>query len=63
MPHTSCNKCNMKLIQQPEKEKLLILKQKSLSFSTTNSFCMKIFFPENSPNFSFLGKPGSEANK
>ena len=48
VPHTSCSKCNMKLIQQPGKEKLLILKQKALSFSTTNIFCMKIFFLENS---------------
>ena len=52
----------MKLIQQPGKEKLLILKQKALSFSVTNTFCMKIFFPENSSDFLFLGKPGSEAN-
>ena len=27
MSHTGCSKCNMKLIQQPEKKKL-ILKQK-----------------------------------
>ena len=33
MPHTSCSKCNMKLIQQPGKEKLLISKQKILKLS------------------------------
>ena len=33
MPHTSCSKCNMKLIQQPGKEKLLISKQKTLKLS------------------------------
>ena len=63
MSHTSCSKCNMKLLQQPGNEKLLISKQKALSFSTTNTFCIKIFFPEKSSNVLFLGKPGSEANK
>ena len=33
MPHTSCSKCNMKLIQQPGKEELLISKQKTLKLS------------------------------
>ena len=42
MPRTGCSKCNMKLIKQPGKEKLLISKQKALSFNTTNTFCMKI---------------------
>ena len=32
----------MKLIQQPGKEKLLISKQKTPSFNTENTFCMKI---------------------
>ena len=38
-------------------------KRKALNFSTANTFCMKIFFLENSSNFLFLGKPRSEANK
>ena len=53
----------MKLMQQPGKEKLLILKQEALIFSTANTFCMKIFFLENSSIFLFLCKPRSEANK
>ena len=57
--HTSCSKCNMKLKQKTGEEKLLILKQKTLSFNTTIFFYMKIFFIENSLIFLFLGKPGS----
>ena len=49
----------MKLIQQPGKKKLLISKQKALNFNTTNTFCMEIFFHENSLKFLFLGKPWS----
>ena len=64
MPHTSRSKFNMKPIQQPGKEKLLVLKRKALSFSTTNTFCRKIISLENSSFFFlFLGKPGSDANK
>ena len=49
----------MKLKQKTGEEKLLILKQKTLSFNTTIFFYMKIFFIENSLIFLFLGKPGS----
>ena len=38
-------------------------KRAALSFSTTNTFCIKIHFLENSSNDLFLGKPGSEGNK
>ena len=43
MSHTSRSKCNMKLIQQPVEEKLLISKQKALSFNTTNIFLYEDF--------------------
>ena len=58
MPHIICSKCNMKLIQHPGKEKVLISKQKALSFKTTNTFSMQILFLENSSDFLFLGTPG-----
>ena len=45
------------------KEKLLISKQIGLNFDTKNTFCMEIFFLENSSKFLFLGKPRSQANK
>ena len=63
MPHTSCSKCNMKLIQQPGKEKLLISKQKALSFNTTNIFCMKISSKKISQFFLFLVTPASQAKR
>ena len=47
---------NMKLIQQPGEEKLLISKQKALSLQY---FCMKIFCIENRSIFLLLDKPGS----
>ena len=46
----------MKLIQQWGEEKLLISKEKALSFNTTHIFCGKIFFIENSSYFLFLSK-------
>ena len=42
MPHASRNKCNMSLIQQAGKEKLLILKPKTHNFNTTNISYMDI---------------------
>ena len=42
------------------KWELLVSKQKALNFNTTNIFCMKISFIENSSIFLFLGKPRSE---
>ena len=41
------------------KGKTTNFKTKSIQFNITNTFCTKIFFPENSSNFLFLGKPGS----
>ena len=58
IPHSSCSKCNMKLIQQLGEEELLFSKEKALSFNTTHIFCMKIFFIENSSYFLFLSKQG-----
>ena len=48
----------MKPIQEQGEEKLLVSKQKAISFNT-NIFQMKIFFLGNSSSFSFLGKQGS----
>ena len=39
---------------QEVEEKLLISKQKAISFNTTNNFCMKVFFMENSSIFLIL---------
>ena len=41
------------------KGKATTFKTKSTQFDTTNTFCTKIFFLENSSNFLFSGKPGS----
>ena len=49
----------MKLTQQPEKEKLLNSKPKALNFNTKYTFCMEIFFHENSSKFLFSEKPWS----
>ena len=43
----------MKLVQQPGEGKSLISKQKALSFSTTNTFCMKNFLMEIAQVFIF----------
>ena len=51
------------LVQQPDKEKLLILKAKAHSIHTTNISYRHIFFKENSPTFSFLDKREPQVNK
>ena len=48
----------MKLIKQPGKEKILILKQKALSFSTTNTFCIFFFSQKIAEIFYFWANQG-----
>ena len=55
MQHANCSKHNMTLIQQPGKEKVLILKTKAHSFYKTIIF-YRHFFIENCQNVLFLGK-------